>query len=94
MTTEPTPVAAASAPRTLSILSLIAGIAAIPLGHLVVLPLAAIVLGFLARSREPEGRTFANWGIGLGFALLFWWMAVGALAVAVFAPLALIHHFW
>jgi hypothetical protein len=93
MTTESTPVAA-SAPRTLSILSLVAGIAAIPLGHLVVLPLAAIVLGFIARTREPEGRTFSNWGIVLGFVLLFWWVIVGSLAVAVFVPLGLIHHFF
>jgi hypothetical protein len=92
MTTEPTPVAVA-APRTLSILSLIAGIAAIPLGHLFVLPVAAIVLGFIARTREPSGRILANWGIGLGFALLFWWLVVGAIAVSVFVPLAVFHHF-
>jgi len=92
MTTESTPVAVPS--RTLSIFSLVAGIAAIPLGHLLVLPVAAIILGFIARTREPAGRTFANWGIGLGFVLLFWWLLVGALAFAVFAPLALIHYFW
>ena len=93
MTTETTS-AAAAAPKTLSILSLIAGVAAIPLGHLFVLPIAAIVLGIIARGREPEGRVLANWGIGLGTVLLFWWVLVGALAVTFFVPLALLHHIW
>ncbi len=92
MTTESTPVAA-SVPRTLSVLSLVAGIAAIPLGHLFVLPVAAIILGFLARTREPAGRTLANWGIGLGFTLLFWWLIVGALAFAFWVPVSLLHYF-
>ena len=93
MTTESTP-AATTAPKTLSILSLVAGVAAIPLGHLFVLPIAAIVLGFIARDREPAGRSLANWGIGLGFVLLFWWVLVGALAVSFFVPLAFLHHIW
>jgi hypothetical protein len=93
MTTESVPVAT-SAPRTLSVLSLVAGIAAIPLGHLIVLPVAAIVLGFIARKREPAAHTLANWGIGLGFALLFFWFIVGALAFAIFVPLHLLHFFW
>ena len=93
MTTESTP-AATTAPKTLSILSLVAGVAAIPLGHLFVLPIAAIVLGFVARDREPAGRSLANWGIGLGFVLLFWWVLVGALAVSFFVPLAFLHHIW
>jgi hypothetical protein len=89
----PTPPLAAAAPaRTLSILSLVAAIASIPLGHLVVLPLAAIVLGFIARQREPWARTMSTWGIVLGFVILFWWIAVGALAASFWVPVALLHH--
>jgi hypothetical protein len=99
MTTTPSPEASPTPntfapPRTLSILSLVAAIASLPLGHIVILPIAAIVLGFLARTREPAGRTLANWGIVLGFVLLFWWVAVAAFAAAVWVPLALIHHLW
>ena len=90
MTTTPTPAVAAPA-RTLSILSLVAAIASVPLGHLVILPIAAIVLGFLARTREPSGRTLSNWGIGIGFVILFWWMVVGIIAVTFWVPLALLH---
>ncbi len=91
MTTESTPTAV-TAPKTLSILSLVAGVAAIPHGHLFVLPIAAIVLGLVARNREPEGRPLASWGIGLGVVLLFWWLIVGALAVTFFLPFAFIQH--
>jgi hypothetical protein len=90
MTTTPTP-AVASPSRTLSILSLVAAIASIPLGHLVILPIAAIVLGFIARDREPSGRMLANWGIGVGFVILFWWMIVGIVAVSFWVPLAVLH---
>ena len=93
MTTETSPTTA-TAPRTLSILSLVAGIAAIPLGHLFVLPVAAIVLGFLARTREPASRVLANWGIVLGFGVLFWWLIIGSIAAAFWLPLSLLRHFW
>jgi hypothetical protein len=90
MTTTPTP-AVAAPPRTLSILSLVAAIASIPLGHVVLLPIAAIVLGFFARSREPWARTMSTWGIALGFAILFGWIVVGAVALSVWVPLAALH---
>jgi hypothetical protein len=96
MTTTPSPEAAPTPstfapPRTLSILSLVAAIASVPLGHFVLLPIAAIVLGFLARSREPGARTLSTWGIAIGFVLLFWWVAVGALALAFWVPLSILH---
>jgi hypothetical protein len=96
MTTSPSPEttpapAAFAPPRTLSILSLVAAIASVPLGHFVLLPIAAIVLGFLARSREPWARTLSTWGIAIGFVLLFWWVAVGALALAFWVPLSILH---
>jgi hypothetical protein len=97
MTTSPardsiTPTSVTAPPRTLSILSLVAGIASIPLGHLVILPIAAIVLGFIARQREPWARNLATWGIVIGFAILFWWVLVGTIAASVWLPLALLHH--
>jgi hypothetical protein len=88
--TTPTPTVAAP-PRTLSILSLVAAIASIPLGHFVILPVAAIVLGFFARSREPWARTMSNWGIGLGFAILFGWLLVGVIALTLWLPFAMLH---
>jgi hypothetical protein len=91
--TTPAPAATPVAPvRTISILSLVAAIASIPLGHLFVLPIAAIVLGFIARTREPAGRSLSTWGIVVGFVLLFWWVIVGAIAASFWFPLAIIHH--
>jgi hypothetical protein len=78
--------------RTLSILSLVAAIASIPLGHLVILPVAAIVLGFIARQREPWARSMSTWGIALGFVILFGWVVVGAVAASFWLPFALLHH--
>jgi hypothetical protein len=90
--TDPTPTPAVYAPpRTLSILSLVAGIASIPFGHFFLLPIAAIVLGFFARSREPYARTMSTWGIVLGFVVLFGWLAVGLFALAFVAPLLILH---
>jgi hypothetical protein len=94
MTTTPipsNPAVPAATPRTLSVLSLVAAVASIPLGHFVLLPIAAIVLGFFARSREPWARTMSTWGIVLGFVILFWWVIVGAIAAAFWVPLALTH---
>ena len=87
---SPTPTTFAP-PRTLSILSLVAAIASVPLGHIVILPIAAIVLGFLARSREPSARTMSTWGIAIGFVVLFWWVAVGFFALAFWVPLSILH---
>jgi hypothetical protein len=96
MTSTPTPptTSAPSAyapPRTLSILSLVAALASVPLGHFIVLPIAAIVLGFFARSREPWARTMSTWGIAIGFVILFWWVAAGLFALAFWVPLSILH---
>ena len=90
-TPVPTTPVAATPSRTLSILSLVAAIASVPLGHLIVLPIAAIVLGFVARSREPWARTLSTWGIAVGFVVLFWWVAVGIVAASFWLPLTLFH---
>src|SRR3978361_2582170 len=80
-------------PRPLSILSLVAALASIPLGHFFVLPIAAIVLGFFAHSREPWARTMSTWGIAIGFVILFWWVGAGLVALAFWLPAALLHLF-
>jgi hypothetical protein len=96
MTTTPAPETtsiptAYAPPRTLSILSLVAAIASVPLGHFFILPLAAIILGFYGRSREPWARTLSTWGIAIGFVVMFWWLVVGLVALAFWVPLALFH---
>lgn len=85
----PAPAApAASASNGFSVSSLVLGIASIPTG-LAVAGIAAIVLGFVARGREPQGRTMANWGIVLGFVGLFGWLIFAIIGFAFFAPFAL-----
>lgn len=67
--------AAASAPETsdsntLSITSFVLGLCSIVLGWTFVAPIVGLVIGIMARKREPRGRAFANWGIGLNAAML------------------------
>ena len=88
--TTPTPMTLAPS-RTLSILSLVAAIASVPLGHFFILPLAAIILGFYGRSREPWARTLSTWGIVIGFVVMFWWLVAGILALAFWLPLSILH---
>jgi F0F1-type ATP synthase membrane subunit c/vacuolar-type H+-ATPase subunit K len=92
---EPT---TASVPATtttngLSIASLVLGIAGIVTGFWFA-AVAAIVLGFMARTREPQSRMMANWGLVLGFVGGFWWVAVGIVGLAVLAPFAAFLPFW
>lgn len=79
---------ASGASTALSISSLVLGIAAIPTGWWIASVLA-IVFGFLGRSREPQGRTMANWGIVLGFVGAFGWLVFAILGLAFIAPFAL-----
>jgi F0F1-type ATP synthase membrane subunit c/vacuolar-type H+-ATPase subunit K len=92
---EPT---TASVPATtttngLSIASLVLAIAGIAAGFWFA-SVAAIVVGFMARTREPQSRTMANWGLVLGFVGAFWWVAVGVVGLAVLAPFAAFLPFW
>lgn len=82
--------AATSGSRTLSIISFAGAIAALVFGQTVILPIVAIVLGFVARRQEPAGRTFALWGIILGFVGLFGWMLLPLAAVAFVGPFFLL----
>lgn len=79
--------------RTLGILSLIGGIASIVFGQTVVVPVAAIVLGFLALQRETSTRAFAIWGIVLGIVALFGWVFFAILGVVIAAPFFFIGAF-
>ena len=55
----------AAEPKTLSIVSLVLGLASIFLGISILVPVAGIIVGVMARKREPAGRTMALWGIWL-----------------------------
>jgi hypothetical protein len=82
---------AAPAP-VLSIFSLVAGAASILFGQTFFLPIAAIVVGFIARRREPNGHTMSTIGIILGFVMLFGWALLLLVGASFFVPLALFHH--
>lgn len=82
--TTTTPYAAAPT-RTLSVSSFVLGLASIVFSWTLIAPIAGLVLGILALSREPQGKTFAVWGIvlnaimlaGLIFALLLTVVGLG-----------------
>jgi uncharacterized membrane protein len=86
---------ATSATNTLSVVSLVLGIAGILLGQALV-AIAAIVLGFVARTREPQAITTANWGLVLGFVGLFGGFVLGILAFFGLGPILLLGSlpFW
>jgi len=85
-TTAPTAAPTSAATNTLSVVSLALAIAGILLGQ-GILALAAVVLGFLARTREPQAITTANWGLVLGFVGLFGGIVIAFAAFAGLAPL-------
>ena len=94
MTTSNSTPAALAPTRTLGLTSFGLGLASILFSFTFLVPIAAIIVGFIARQREFAGRGFATWGIVLGFVMLFGWVIVLALGAAVFAPLALLHGRW
>jgi hypothetical protein len=81
----------ASAP-VLSVFSLVAGAASILFGQTFFLPIAAIIVGFIARRREPHGHTMSTIGIILGFVMLFGWALILLVGASIFVPLAIFHH--
>lgn len=68
-----------------SITALVLGITGIALGQ-GLLSIGAIVFGFVARSKEPQSRLMANWGLVLGFVGLFGGLLLGLMGLAAFAP--------
>jgi Domain of unknown function (DUF4190) len=74
-------------PKTLSIASMVCGIASVIMGFLLLPQVAAIVTGHMALKREPSGRGMSITGLVLGYLCLLgygalWLLAIIALAVA------------
>lgn len=91
-TAAPTPIPTspyASTPvvaNTFSITALVLGILGIALGQ-PLLAVAAIIVGFVARPREPQATSTSMWGIVLGLVGVFGGFLLAALGVLAFAPL-------
>lgn len=80
-------------PRTLSIISMVCGIASLlGFGFLLVPQLVAIVLGHLALSREPAGRGFAIAGLATGYFCLLITVVVIAFIVIGVASISQYHY--
>ena len=74
-------------PKTLSIASMVCGIASVIMGWLVLPQVAAIITGHLALRREPSGRGMSISGLVLGYLCLLgygalWLLLIIGLAVA------------
>jgi hypothetical protein len=70
----------ASEARTLSVVALVLGLASIFIGGSILVPIAGIIVGVMARKREPAGRAMALWGIWLSVAMLVGWVLLWLLA--------------
>lgn len=79
-------------PKMLSIISLVLGLASIFLGISILVPIAGIIVGAMARKREPSGRTMALWGIWLSIATLvlgaLLWILAGGFILATLGLVA------
>lgn len=76
-----------SEPKTLSIASMVCGIASVIMGWLLLPQLAAIITGHMALRREPAGKGMSIAGLVLGYLCLlgygaFWLLAIIGLAIA------------
>ena len=93
-TTAPAPspsVAAPAASAPLSITSLVLGLVSVAAGFTLVVPIVGLVLGVLARRREPEARTFSTIGIVANAVMLAGAAIVLGLGLAVGVPLGVAH---
>jgi hypothetical protein len=73
-------------PKTLSIASMVCGIASVIMGWILLPQIAAIVTGHLALKREPAGKGMSITGLVLGYLCLlgygaFWLLAIIGLAM-------------
>ncbi len=76
------PTQAPGSAKTLSLISMITGIVGVAFfGFLAISSIAAIVLGFLGRKREPEARAFWLTGLITGFVGLGIFIVGGLLAL-------------
>ena len=74
-------------PKTLSIASMVCGIASVIMGWILLPQIAAIVTGHMALRREPAGKGMSITGLVLGYLCLlgygaFWLLAIIGLAIA------------
>jgi hypothetical protein len=74
-------------PKTLSIASMVCGIASVIMGFLLLPQIAAIITGHMALKREPSGKGMSITGLVLGYLCLLgygalWLLAIIGLAVA------------
>jgi hypothetical protein len=74
-------------PKTLSIASMVCGIASVIMGWILLPQVAAIVTGHLALKREPSGKGMSITGLVLGYLCLlgygaFWLLVIIGLAIA------------
>ena len=74
-------------PKTLSIASMVCGIASVIMGWLLLPQIAAIITGHLALKREPSGKGMSFTGLVLGYLCLlgygaFWLLVIIGLAIA------------
>jgi hypothetical protein len=74
-------------PKTLSIASMVCGIASVIMGWLLLPQIAAIITGHMALRREPSGKGMSISGLVLGYLCLlgygaFWLLVIIGLAIA------------
>ena len=74
-------------PKTLSIASMVCGIASVIMGWILLPQIAAVITGHLALKREPSGKGMSITGLVLGYLCLlgyaaFWLLLIIGLAVA------------
>jgi hypothetical protein len=74
-------------PKTLSIASMVCGIASVIMGWLLLPQIAAIITGHMALKREPSGKGMSITGLVLGYLCLlgygaFWLLVIIGLAIA------------
>ena len=71
-----------------SVTSLVIGIVSIFMGWTFLAPIAGIIVGVMAKGREPHARTIANWGIGVNvvtlvLGVILWILFAGAILTAI-----------
>jgi hypothetical protein len=84
---QPSYYGAPAEPKTLSIASMVCGIASVIMGWLLLPQIAAIVTGHMALKREPSGKGMSITGLVLGYLCLlgygaFWLLLIIGLAYA------------
>jgi hypothetical protein len=79
--------APAAESSTYSVLGLVLSIVSIPTG-MGPLAIAGVILGFIARGKEPASVTTANWAIIIGLLSLFGWVILAVVGFTLFAPFA------